>query len=205
MHSENAIANILNDLMVSFLKSLRTPYSSWGHSYLNIDLDLLVLVCLNKAPVEDLKEVPEFLWVTLLWCWQDSWGWIHRSSDWPLSKLMHLLPILHFLLRKTGPELTSVPIFLHFICGTLATAWLVKQCHVGTCDPNGRTPGSQSRTCALNCYATRPAPKLTQYSLKVQAKERLKMIVNRLILTTLILLVKNPMDEEIDSFRILDA
>ena len=29
-----------------------------------------------------------------------------------------LLPIL-FLLRKIGPEVTSVPIFLYFICGTL--------------------------------------------------------------------------------------
>ena len=27
-----------------------------------------------------------------------------------------------FLLRKPGPELTSMPIFLHFICGTPATA-----------------------------------------------------------------------------------
>ena len=27
------------------------------------------------------------------------------------------MPILLFLLRKTGPDLTSVPIFLYFICG----------------------------------------------------------------------------------------
>ena len=33
---------------------------------------------------------------------------------------------------KTGPELTSVPIFLYFICGTPATAWPAKQCHVHT-------------------------------------------------------------------------
>ena len=41
-----------------------------------------------------------------------------------LSK--HLLPILLFLLRKTGPELTFVPIFLYCIRGTPATAWLAK-------------------------------------------------------------------------------
>ena len=35
-------------------------------------------------------------------------------------------PLL-FLLRKTGPGLTSVPIFLHFIWDA-ATAWLAKQC-----------------------------------------------------------------------------
>ena len=29
-----------------------------------------------------------------------------------------------FLLRKTGPELTSMPIFLYFICGTPTAAWL---------------------------------------------------------------------------------
>ena len=49
----------------------------------------------------------------------------------------HLLPILLFLflLRKPGPELTSVPIFLYFICGMPATAWLDKRCigpHLGS-------------------------------------------------------------------------
>ena len=32
-----------------------------------------------------------------------------------------------FFLRKTGPELTSVSIFLYFISGMPATAWLDKQ------------------------------------------------------------------------------
>ena len=35
------------------------------------------------------------------------------------------MPILLFLLRKTGSELTSMPIFLHFIWDA-ATAWLAK-------------------------------------------------------------------------------
>uniref|UniRef100_A0A9L0SC01 Alpha-1,3-glucosyltransferase n=1 Tax=Equus caballus TaxID=9796 RepID=A0A9L0SC01_HORSE len=50
------------------------------------------------------------------------------------------------LLRKTGPELTSVPIFLYFICGTPTTAWCAKRCHVRTQDSNWQTPGRQSRT-----------------------------------------------------------
>ena len=50
---------------------------------------------------------------------------------------------LLFLLRKTGPELTSMPIFLYFICGTPTTAWLAKRCHVHTQDPNRQTPGCQ--------------------------------------------------------------
>ena len=33
-----------------------------------------------------------------------------------------------FFLRKTGPELTSMPIFLYFIYGTPATAWLDMWC-----------------------------------------------------------------------------
>ena len=40
-----------------------------------------------------------------------------------------------FLLRKIGPELTSMPIFLYFICGMPATAWLDKWCigpHLGS-------------------------------------------------------------------------
>ena len=34
------------------------------------------------------------------------------------------------LLRKTGPELASVPIFLYVICGMPTTAWLGEWCHV---------------------------------------------------------------------------
>ena len=34
--------------------------------------------------------------------------------------------LVFFFLRKIGPELTSVPVFLYFICGTPATAWLDK-------------------------------------------------------------------------------
>ena len=37
-----------------------------------------------------------------------------------------------FFLRKTGPELTSVPIFLYFTCGPPTTAWLAMWCHVCT-------------------------------------------------------------------------
>ena len=40
----------------------------------------------------------------------------------------HPPPILLFLLRKIDPELTSVPIFLYFVCRTSATAWLDKWC-----------------------------------------------------------------------------
>uniref|UniRef100_A0A9L0SPU5 N-acetylglucosaminylphosphatidylinositol deacetylase n=1 Tax=Equus caballus TaxID=9796 RepID=A0A9L0SPU5_HORSE len=47
-----------------------------------------------------------------------------------------LLPILLFLLRKTGPELTSVPNFLYFIRETPTTAWRAKRCHVHTRDLN---------------------------------------------------------------------
>ena len=33
-----------------------------------------------------------------------------------------------FLLKKSGPELTSMPIFLYFISGMPATTWLPKWC-----------------------------------------------------------------------------
>ena len=55
-----------------------------------------------------------------------------------------------FWRRKTGPELTFMPIFLYFTCGTTpTTAWRAKQCHVRTRAPNRRAPGRQSGTCAL--------------------------------------------------------
>ena len=59
------------------------------------------------------------------------------------------------LLRKTGPEPTSMPIFLYFICGMPATAWLGKQCHVHTWDPNWQTPAAKAE--GAHC-ATGPAP-----------------------------------------------
>ena len=62
------------------------------------------------------------------------------------------------MLRKTGPELTFMPIFLYFICGMPTTAWLAERCHVCTWDLNWQTPGRRSRTCALNRCATGPAP-----------------------------------------------
>ena len=56
--------------------------------------------------------------------------------------------------RKTGPEQTSVPIFFYFICGMPTTAWLAKQCHVRTGDPNRPTPGHRRGPCTLNLCAT---------------------------------------------------
>ena len=52
-------------------------------------------------------------------------------------------------------------IFLYFLCGTPATSWCAKWCHVRTRDLNRRTPGRQSRTCALNrCSQGRPCRSL---------------------------------------------
>ena len=67
-------------------------------------------------------------------------------------------PPFFFLLKNTGPELTSVPIFLYFICGTPITARLAKWCHVCTGDLNWQTLDHQSRMCALNCCTTGPSP-----------------------------------------------
>ena len=62
-----------------------------------------------------------------------------------------------FLVRKTGPELTSVPIFLYFIRGMPATARLDEQCVGPHLDLNQRTLGCQSGACELNHCATGPA------------------------------------------------
>ena len=75
-----------------------------------------------------------------------------------LALSWHLLPILLFFLKKTGTELTSLPIFLYLICGTPTTAWLTKQCHVLDRDLNQGTLGHWSGMCKLKHCATRPAP-----------------------------------------------
>ena len=50
-----------------------------------------------------------------------------------------------------------MPIFLYFICGMHATAWLDKRCRVRTWDSNWWTPGCWSGMCTLNCCTTRMA------------------------------------------------
>ena len=50
--------------------------------------------------------------------------------------------------EEACPELTSVPIFLYFICGMPTTAWSAKQCYVRTRDPNQRTLGRREAECA---------------------------------------------------------
>ena len=57
--------------------------------------------------------------------------------------LSYLLPILLFLLRKAGLELTSVPFSLYFIRGMPTTARHAKWYHVHTQDPNQWTPGQR--------------------------------------------------------------
>ena len=72
-------------------------------------------------------------------------------------------PFNDFLfLRKISPELTSMPIFHYFTCGTPTTAWLAKWCHVCTLDLNQRTPGHWSITCELNrcCHEASPCTRI---------------------------------------------
>ena len=83
------------------------------------------------------------------------------DQNWPPQNVF--LPCLdyyyHFL-RKAGPELTSVPIFLHFICGTPVTAWLDEWC-VGPCPgsklPNPGLPAEAER---VNLTAAPPGQPL---------------------------------------------
>ena len=91
-------------------------------------------------------------------CWQQGLCWIDKDCLWSgllmerereggkekeesrfffLRKISPELTTAsppRFLLRKPGPELTSLPIFLYFICGMPDTAWRDKQCHVRTRD-----------------------------------------------------------------------
>ena len=58
-------------------------------------------------------------------------------------------------MRKIGPELTSVAIFLYFlVCGTLPQHDLMSAAQVCSQDPNPWTPGQWSRARELNHYAT---------------------------------------------------
>ena len=52
-----------------------------------------------------------------------------RTDDLP--KVMQSVCVFFFL-WKISPELTSMPMFLYFMCGMPASAWLGKQC-LGPC------------------------------------------------------------------------
>ena len=100
---------------------------------------------------------------------REPWLMLVITNNWAI-----IFIILFSFLRKISPELTTAspplsaeeawpwaniaPIFLYFIRGTPTTAWRAKRCHVRTRDPNRRTLGRWSGTCALNCCATGPAP-----------------------------------------------
>ena len=47
-----------------------------------------------------------------------------------------------------------MPIFLYFICGTLTTAWLAKQCHVRTRDLNQGPLGAEAEHVHLTAAPT---------------------------------------------------
>ena len=59
-------------------------------------------------------------------------------------------------MRKIGPELTSVPIFLYFMWDA-TTVWLDEWCWVHAWDLNLGTLGHKSGGRKLNHYATGPA------------------------------------------------
>ena len=131
------------------------------------DLTLMSLINLCAEPVfgkhstHQISQPKKDCSVEAICSSKEGSGWKGADLQFFFGRLAlseHLLPILLFLLRKTGPELTFLPIFLYFICGTPATAWLTKQCHVCTQDLNGQTFSRGSRTCALNRCATWPAP-----------------------------------------------
>ena len=68
------------------------------------------------------------------------------------------LSLSFFCVRKSGPELTSGPIFLYFVCGTLPQHGLTSNVWVRAWDPNPWTLGCWSGVRKLNHYAPRPAP-----------------------------------------------
>ena len=73
------------------------------------------------------------------------------------SKFCQLIFLICFsFLRKIGPELTSVPMFLYYICGTPTTAWLDKRCvgpHLGSELASPRPWKLSTWTQSLHCQA----------------------------------------------------
>ena len=64
-----------------------------------------------------------------------------------------------FLVKTIVPKLTSVPVFLYFVCGTLPQCGLPRGARSGP-EPNLGTLGLQRGAHKLNPSATRLAPQL---------------------------------------------
>ena len=64
----------------------------------------------------------------------------------------------NFFVKKIVPELTSMPIFLYFVCGMPPQHDLMSCVYVTTQDLNLQTLGCQSRAHKLNHYATWAGP-----------------------------------------------
>ena len=78
--------------------------------------------------------------------------------EFPHSSGLPSPDFLVFLVRKIGPELTSVTIFLYFVCGTLPQHGLMNSVYIPAEDPNWQTLGHRSVVHKLNHYVTGPAP-----------------------------------------------
>ena len=63
----------------------------------------------------------------------------YDEEDWPRANIC--CQSSFFCLRKSVPELTSVPIFLYFVYGTLPQYDLMGDANVCAWDPNQQTPG----------------------------------------------------------------
>ena len=74
--------------------------------------------------------------------------------------------MLLFLLRNTGPEITSVPIFLYFICGKPSQRGLISSAR----SVPGRWASHQSRAHELNCYTLSWPLKFTLLALVTEDK-----------------------------------
>ena len=77
--------------------------------------------------------------------------------SWVRTEDCQLMFFGFFFVRKTGPELRSVPIFLYFMWDA-AKVWLDERWEVRAWDPGRQTPGHRSREHKLNRCTTGLAP-----------------------------------------------
>ena len=133
----------------------------------------------NSQP--NLHPISIQIYPIVLWIFKQ-FAYIFKKFFWGKLALSQLLPILLSLLRKTGPELTSVFIFLRFICGTPTTAWCAKRCHVRTRDLNRWTLGHREAEQANLTAATPGRPLVclhfNEYSNNTQLIDNSLMLVS---------------------------
>ena len=154
--------------LVTFNKSSQSPLwdTEWGR--LQGHVPALILSFTDLLPSADCTPNPMFItdhshFKVGVWKFKTSGAalpYFILGRSWTI----YFLFFIFYLVRKIGRELTSVPVFFYFVCGTPPQHGLMSGVYVCAWDPNLWFLGCESGARELNHYATGLAQKWDNFN-----------------------------------------